>query len=244
MEGPIVAKKKARQDYGKAAYRRSEWHVFRDYIIERDGGRCTGQDCGRGREDGVVLQVHHGEYVQGRKPWEYPYEQCWTLCRGCHAREHGLIRPAHGWVYMMEYDRGDVDGKCEDCGRSLRFEHLIDHPSWYAMIVGCKCAERLTGTTEASDAEKELRRRDRRLKTFVNSPKWNCDELGWPNYRDGLFEIEILKDENGFYPRLNDVPERTKRFDEIDELKARVFDFIESGLAEKYLREKGRWKGP
>jgi hypothetical protein len=32
----------------------------------------------------VVTQVHHGFYNQTLKPWDYPKESLWVLCKDCH----------------------------------------------------------------------------------------------------------------------------------------------------------------
>ncbi|MBL1232819.1 MAG: HNH endonuclease [Flavobacteriales bacterium] len=74
-------------------YNRKEWKEYRDNVIESDGGKCV--RCGR--PDGeVVLQVHHKIYLTGKLPWEYGTENCETLCKGCHAAEHGIIQPKIG----------------------------------------------------------------------------------------------------------------------------------------------------
>ena len=76
-------------------YQGDAWKSFRKDIIESDGFRCS--QCGRNSFD-VVLQVHHKKYIKGRKLWEYAGEDCITLCRGCHAMEHGIIMPNFGLI--------------------------------------------------------------------------------------------------------------------------------------------------
>lgn len=49
-------------------YADEKWAAFRERVIVLDGGECV--SCGRSRSGGVVLQVHHKQYVKGRKPWE------------------------------------------------------------------------------------------------------------------------------------------------------------------------------
>lgn len=86
------------------SYRNEEWLKFRKEVIELDGNRCA--ICGRSELEDIVLQVHHKNYVSGKLPWEYSYKDCETLCKGCHAREHGLICPNFGWEFVGEDDLG------------------------------------------------------------------------------------------------------------------------------------------
>lgn len=60
-----------------------EWKACRHWIIERDMYMC--QRCMR--QDG--LQVHHKRYIAGKMAWEYEDKDLITLCRKCHADEHG-----------------------------------------------------------------------------------------------------------------------------------------------------------
>lgn len=39
----------------------------------------------------LALNVHHGYYERGLRPWEYPDDTLWTLCRECHSGQHGLL---------------------------------------------------------------------------------------------------------------------------------------------------------
>ncbi|WP_147297246.1 HNH endonuclease [Chromobacterium vaccinii] len=161
------------------------WAEFREKIISLDGGVCI--TCGRSRADGVVMQVHHKRYITGRKPWEYDTSDCETLCRGCHAREHGEIRPASGWQYFGEDDLEDLIGTCDLCGSTIRFVHHVQHEHWEPMGVGTVCCDNLTGTEEATTA----RRRLGRLKRFIVSDRWiyttNSHEINFKNSMS-LFE--------------------------------------------------------
>ena len=78
-------------------YRQAKWYKRRDEILKRDNYTCL--HCGRNKEDGVELQVHHLTYIKGHKPWEYPDYTLLTLCKGCHSRTHGLKPPTEGWIY-------------------------------------------------------------------------------------------------------------------------------------------------
>ena len=63
------------------------WKAKRTKILKRDGHRC--RTC-RSR---YALQVHHKAYYRlpgfRPPPWLYPDYWLVTLCRRCHAREHG-----------------------------------------------------------------------------------------------------------------------------------------------------------
>ena len=62
------------------------WQRKRLEIFERDNFTC--QECGRKDRE---LHVHHGCYVKGRMPWEYPNEVLHTLCDGCHEIAEQLL---------------------------------------------------------------------------------------------------------------------------------------------------------
>ena len=144
-------------------YRNEKWFTFRKEIIELDGHACT--DCGRTDKE-VILQVHHKKYIKGRLPWEYAPTDCETLCKGCHAREHGEIMPNLGWDLVFQEDLGEISGTCELCGASLRHVFFIQHRSWEPMVVGTNCCDSLT-ENEATKFNKKLERKKR----FVSSTR-------------------------------------------------------------------------
>ncbi|WP_156302274.1 hypothetical protein [Methylogaea oryzae] len=84
--------------------------------------------------------------MTGKAPWEYALSDCRTLCKGCHAKEHGLIEPDRGWTLLAIDDLGGLDGICErkGCGAEIRYAHTTYHPKWGYMIVGSTCIEHLT----------------------------------------------------------------------------------------------------
>jgi 5-methylcytosine-specific restriction endonuclease McrA len=61
------------------------WLMVREQVLARDFHMCT--KCFKSND----LQVHHKYYETGCMAWEYPLEALQTLCRGCHAKEHGVI---------------------------------------------------------------------------------------------------------------------------------------------------------
>jgi len=98
------------------------WQRNRLAILERADWRCEG--CGT-RD--VNLQIHHGYYERGLKPWEYPAEALYCLCDNCHERaesrkaeayrELGLIAPwhqAHAVALLRDLQRLLADGASEE----------------------------------------------------------------------------------------------------------------------------------
>lgn len=129
--------------HSKRIYLNEDWITFSEKVKRRDSYKCL--QCGRGSEK-VTLQVHHEIYVAGNEPWDYALSDCRTLCKGCHAREHGLIEPDRGWTLLSIDDLGALDGACErkGCGANIQYEHLTYHPKWGYMVVGSTCIEHLT----------------------------------------------------------------------------------------------------
>lgn len=124
-------------------YTNERWVEFSRRVKLRDGNRCL--KCHRSPPY-VVLQVHHELYVPNKQPWEYAISDCSTLCKGCHAREHGLLEPNIGWFLISIDDLGGLTGTCEreGCGAAIRYEHLTYHPEWGYKKVGSTCIEHLT----------------------------------------------------------------------------------------------------
>lgn len=218
-------------------YQHSKWVNFREEVIRLDGGRCT--ECGRGRSDGVVLQVHHKHYVKGRKPWEYHHDECETLCKGCHAQEHGIIMPQSGWELVASDDLEDLVGSCEACNTDIRYTYLIQHEKWPAMEVGTVCCDRLTGTSIASDHLKSLIAGNAKIKRFVSSRRWREDPLvGWCIKQSG-FSVCIAQNEGKFRISINGIS-GNKQFESLVDAKIRVFSAIDSGQAAKFLSKHAK----
>ncbi len=150
--------------------RNNEWHSFSKKVKQRDEFKCV--KCER-KEGDVILQVHHERYSDdNRPPWEYPMSCCITLCKGCHAREHGIVQPNEGWSLIEINDLGALDGRCEraGCGRGIRFEHVTYHPAWGYLNVGSECINHLTKAERAisEDALKVYKQAD----NFINQAVW------------------------------------------------------------------------
>lgn len=68
-----------RQKSYKAKLKDPRWKAKRAKILARDNCQC--QRCG---DDESPLEVHHGYYVFGLEPWDYPDEALHTYCETCH----------------------------------------------------------------------------------------------------------------------------------------------------------------
>lgn len=158
------------------SYRDKKWYDKRRQIIARDNHTCT--RCGRHLSDDQ-LQVHHLQYFEGRKPWEYEDFELITLCKHCHAEEHGQIKPTYGWNYEGMEDLEDLVGECDNCHQAIRYAHLISHPEWGFMTVGSQCAENLTSEYGLSEREEEAKKLAQRYRRFLNSPKWKHRKNGY-----------------------------------------------------------------
>lgn len=206
-----------------------------------DGGACN--RCGSRVSDGVVLQVHHKQYLAGRKPWEYPFQLCEAICKGCHAVEHGKIPPRSGWEFLGHEDLGDLSGTCDDCQEALRHVFLIHHPDWGAMEVGTDCCDRLTSTDEASANLAAVVRLNSRRKTFVSSSRWyvyrashTIDQrtaAGWK------VQITVSPARGGY---MLTIEGRTGKqvFQSVTSAKAAAFDACESGTLDAWLKRTRR----
>ena len=214
------------------AYRKHQWHEFREEVIKLDGGKCS--QCQRSRNDGVVLQVHHKRYIQGFMPWEYPVDLCETLCSGCHAKEHGIVRPSHGWEHIGYEDLGSLSGECDLCGQSIRHVFLVIHNRWIPMEVGEVCCEAITGTPEASEHRKHLERRKR----FISSSRWHqTGEQRWTINQD---QIPITCLFNGSHYQLEIQGKRGNlSFNSANEARATAFDLIHSGKLKEWVERQG-----
>lgn len=55
------------------------WQKMRLQVLERDEFSCT--SCGDSEK---TLFVHHGYYIFGNEPWDYPLDCFHTVCEDCH----------------------------------------------------------------------------------------------------------------------------------------------------------------
>ena len=215
-------------------YNHTEWVKFREEVIRLDDGKCV--RCSRSRADGVVLQVHHKSYVTGRRPWEYGHNECETLCKGCHAQEHGIIMPTTDWQLIASDDLGDLNGNCDYCDTELRYVFAIVHPKWGAMAVGTDCCDKLTMTVEASKYhETYVKTREARGR-FLSSKRWKEDNGDWKIKEKGI--SVCLKLTDGQYRIHMDGIEGKQDFGSLVDAKLKAFDAIRSGEAKSFLDKR------
>jgi 5-methylcytosine-specific restriction endonuclease McrA len=207
------------------------WKEYRNSVIELEGNKCS--VCGRGGNE-VVLQVHHKKYINGLKPWEYATKDCITLCRGCHAAEHGIIQPKIGWEYQGDEDLGDLIGICENCGSSLRYVFYVYHKKWGTMEVGTHCCDSLTDTQIASNLVESQRRYDERKDRFIKSKRWII-ENNEHKIKQNNFEIEINQVGLEFFIKIQEL-KSNKPYKTIESAKTKAFDVIESGELMEYFK--------
>ena len=214
-------------------YRRKDWEKYRKEVIELDGGVCV--RCKRGPLEGAVLQVHHKQYLPGKMPWEYPYDLCETLCRGCHAGEHGKVRPFSGWDCVGYDDLGDLSGECELCGNSIRHVFFVQHAKWPGLEVGEICCDHLTGTEEASEHRRYLGR----LKRFVESSRWKADGSGGLRIVQKTLEI-VIQPVEGQFRLVVEGHEGKLRFQSIVAAKSFALNSLEDGALEAFVNRYGK----
>lgn len=223
-------------------YRSAEWSAFRRQVILLDGGACN--RCGVLESSGAVLQVHHKQYFAGRLPWQYPFQLCEALCKGCHAAEHDILPPRSGWEFIGCDDLDDLSGSCEYCGESIRHVYMVQHPAWGVMEVGTDCCDNLTGTTEASAYRAKQQRINNRRKTFVSSPRWYTDSPPFHtiNHKTAAgrkVQITVMPFAGGHALSIEGkVGKRV--FRSIIEAKAAAFDACEFGELDAWLTRSRR----
>lgn len=83
-------KKKEESEYSRLL-KDARWQKKRLEVMQRDNFTC--QNCGRGLNDGIVLNVHHIRYRRGLLPWEYNDCELITLCEDCHCKTHEKKKP-------------------------------------------------------------------------------------------------------------------------------------------------------
>jgi hypothetical protein len=215
-------------------YSHRDWVRFREGGIRLDGGRCV--RCGRSRPE-VVLQLHHRIYVDGRKPWEYNYSDCETLCKGCHAQEHGILMPTSDWALLSSDDLGKLGGNCEWCDQELRYIYLVTHPTWGFMSVGTDCCDKLTESAEASAILTDTKNRNERRKTFMSSSCWKSHDSGAISIKQNGRAVCVVPFEGKFRITMADVVGKAS-YDTQFDAKLRVFEFFDNGKATEFFAKR------
>lgn len=157
-------------DGARAIFVNDKWSRFAEEVKRRDNFHCL--QCGRGVGE-VTLQVHHVRYIEGKAPWQYALSDCLTLCKGCHAREHGLLDPEYGWTLLEIVDLGSLDGVCErkNCGNTIRYAHLTYHPVAGYRSVGSSCIKHLTREDQLTSSH--FVQLYKNISEFVHASKWH-----------------------------------------------------------------------
>ena len=232
----------------KRSYQNENWYNFSDVVKKRDGNKCL--KCGRNNFE-VVLQVHHRIYKPNLEPWEYSYSDCITLCKGCHARTHGLIEPDSNWSLLSINDFGDLIGMCErnGCGNEIRYEHEIYHPLWGYKSVGSTCVEYLTQEDQVLSVE--ILKIFKKISDFIRTAIVYCSStkkgkrFSYVKYKHhqiriygnkGFYSYQIALKNKGenWYEFKNFINARNKTFEQVLELGFIVL----RGLTTESEREK------
>lgn len=216
-------------------YRHKCWKDFRSEVIEADGSACV--RCGKKASAGAILQVHHKVYVAHKKPWEYKLEDCETLCKGCHAKEHGIIVPTFGWKLIGFDDLGVLDGTCDYCGNELRYTYLIEHEKWPTLVVGETCCDHLTSTSIASNHLDSYKRYEQRKQRFIDSTRWVRDKQGNFQIKQRGFSADIIEFEGSWRIIVNNVKGK-KRFENVKKAMVDLFDQIENGKISEFFSKR------
>lgn len=216
-------------------YRRKDWNKYRNEVIELDGGVCV--RCKRNPSQGVVLQVHHKEYLSGKLPWEYPYKSCETLCKGCHASEHGIVRPFSGWECIGCDDLGGLEGECELCGTCIRYVFLVQHEKWPPLEVGETCCDHLTETTEASDYMESVRRLESRRQRFIQSRRWKPGDNGLIGINQKGIHLATEAVDQSYRLKVENTA-GVRCFSSVNDARSFAFDLLENGKLEAFLARR------
>ncbi|MBT2748583.1 MULTISPECIES: hypothetical protein [unclassified Lysobacter] len=185
----------------------------------------------------MTLHVHHKFYLPGRKPWQYSHDTCETICAGCHAQEHGIIAPSHGWMYEGWEDLGELSGTCECCGTGIRYVFLVSHPAWRPLEVGTHCCDRLTNEPAASEFIRERRLDLEKKKRFISSSKWISAEAGRETRHVKDIRMSIVRKDDYHIIVINGNRGRLK-FASAAEAKGKIFELLESNRLKRYLAKQ------
>jgi hypothetical protein len=215
-------------------YRSEKWGSFREQILDLDGYSC--RRCGKRQAGGAILQVHHTVYLAGHLPWDYPPSSCETLCKGCHAAQHGKIRPQTGWELLGWDDSDDLCEHCENCGTEIRYVFHIWHLNWEPLAVGEICCDHLTCSELASNFLESQKRYESRLARFLDSPRWRV-EFGIASIRQNKIRVDIHEvSPSGFRIYMN--WRAGKRvFETLVDAKRAAFSVISDGSVRRYFEK-------
>ncbi len=67
------------------------WQIKRNKILDRDKNECQNKNCAHRKDNTVLIEVHHLDYIADTMAWDYPDDMLISLCRKCHESEQ--LRP-------------------------------------------------------------------------------------------------------------------------------------------------------
>ena len=140
--------------------------------------------------------------------------------------------PHRGWLLAHVDDRGRAEHTCEMCGKeSIRYVHTLTHPTYESpLTVGCICAEKMSQDYNPREAERGLRNRAQRRKTWL-AGAWRRTRNGHARRElDGRLVILIEEADGSWRARLLDTDGAWKgghrRFAGYLAAAAAVYDFV------------------
>lgn len=108
-----------------------KWQRKRLEIMKRDNFKCSACD-----NEELPLHVHHKEYIDGMKPWEYESNQLITLCEDCHLvveyykKSLKIDLTDHKFYRLKGYNADNISMCCTYKDGLLIFSiknHVADH---------------------------------------------------------------------------------------------------------------------
>jgi hypothetical protein len=123
-------------DYTKFLHT-SYWATVSKFVDARDGHTCT--RCKQERP--IVLDTHHKTYEHHGLEHQFT-DDLISLCRICHALEHGHLAEAICAEFSEEIHYSENKSELETFGVP---EHIRDGIAWWITRIGISIARRLTG---------------------------------------------------------------------------------------------------
>jgi hypothetical protein len=85
--------------------------------------------------------------------------------------------PTNDWNHVEILDAAVAEpsghSRCEFCGQRIRWMHILEHDEYdRTMRAGCCCAEKYCNDYDAAGAEKAMKARAGRRRTFANLERW------------------------------------------------------------------------
>ncbi len=108
------------------------------------------------------------------------------------------LAPHSGWTCVGVEDLGAPVGICQMCGHQIiRYAHLMEHPDYHSLSVGCVCAGRMEGDVAgAKRREKDFKSRQARRDYFCKR-QWKISRKGNEYLEVGDHIAVLYHDTNG-----------------------------------------------